>query len=435
MLGESTDVAIVGSGPYALSLAAHCRERGVEFRVFGPAMQFWRDMPVGINLKSYAFATNLYVPAKGYQFPEWCRANGLEDFEPCTMQSFARYGMWVKDSVVPDLDETMVDGVASRTEGGFDVRLADGRRLQARRVVVATGLSNLAYVPDVLAPLPRALVSHTQEHRDYHAFRGKDVAIIGGGASAVEAGALVHEAGGRPIVLMREEVAHFGTRLRTERSLIDRVRRPNSVLGVGMKGWLFQHVPLYVRLLPENQRLRMVRTTFGPSSPWWILTRVWGRVPIFVQTKVLGATEHGSRVRLRVHEQGHGERDIDVDHVIAGTGYVSNVDRLPFLDAGLRGRIRRVEGAPWVQVNFETSVPGLFFAGPIVANCFGPLYRFVAGAEYAAPAIARQLAGPVRAVTSAVRRHVLRAPAAAAPAAPDRRGRRAPEIHQDASSL
>jgi thioredoxin reductase len=236
-----------------------------------------------------------------------------------------------------------------------------------------------------------------------------DVAIIGAGASAIEAGALIHEAGGRPQVFSREEVAHFGTRYKGNRSLLDRIRRPNSVLGPGMKSRFLQAVPFSVRLLPERDRVKFVRNSFGPSSPWWILTRVWGRVPIFVQTVVVEASPVGSRVRLKVREQGHGEREIDFDHVIAGTGYDCDVDRLSYLDPGLRHEVRRIEKAPWLSIQFQSSVPGAYFIGPIVSYSFGPLFRFVSGAEFAAPVLARHLAGPVRALSSTLRRRVLSA--------------------------
>ena len=63
-------------------------------------------------------------------------------------------------------------------------------------------------------------------------------------------------------------------------------------------------------------------------------------------------------------------------------------------------------------MNFESSVPGAYFVGPVTAFCFGPLYRFVCGAAYAAPAVARHLAGPVPRVRSALRRLGIGAPAA-----------------------
>ena len=109
-----TDVAIIGAGPYGLSLAAHLRARGVKYRIFGEAMRFWRDMPVGVNLKSLAFATNIAVPKRGYSFPNWCRQHGLEDFEPCTMQSFSTYGLEIQKQFVPDLEEVLVTNVSLR---------------------------------------------------------------------------------------------------------------------------------------------------------------------------------------------------------------------------------------------------------------------------------------------------------------------------------
>jgi len=37
-------------------------------------------------------------------------------------------------------------------------------------------------------------------------------------------------------------------------------------------------------------------------------------------------------------------------------------------------------------------VPGLYFTGPAAANSFGPLMRFMVGAEFAAPRLAAHLA-------------------------------------------
>ena len=37
-------VAIIGAGPYGLSLAAHLAARNVEHRIFGHPMRFWSDI-------------------------------------------------------------------------------------------------------------------------------------------------------------------------------------------------------------------------------------------------------------------------------------------------------------------------------------------------------------------------------------------------------
>jgi hypothetical protein len=114
-------------------------------------------------------------------------------------------------------------------------------------------------------------------------------------------------------------------------------------------------------------------------------------------------------VRLRVREEGRLERIFEVDHVIAGTGYSPDVDRLAYLDESLRRRVLRIERAPRLSLSFESSVRGAYFVGPVAAMSFGPIFRFVAGAEYAAPALARHLAGPLRTVASAIWRRDQRA--------------------------
>jgi len=390
---SDSDVVIVGAGPNALSLAAHLRARRIDFRVFGPPMKFWRDMPSSLNLKSFAFATNVYVPDKGHTFPEWCRGRGLEDFEPCTMASFAEYGMEMKGRFVPDLDPTLVARVSVGATGRFEVALADGRTIGARRVVFATGLSHLAYTPEAFSGFPPELVSHTADHSDYAFLRGKEVAVVGAGASAIEAGALVHESGGRVTILVRDSQAVFHTKMNPRRSLYARLRAPNSVVGPGLTGRILQAFPIGPHFLPEPTRVRLTKRLLGPAAPWWITDRIVGRVPILVRTSVVGAERVGHRVRLRIREAEGAERALDVDHVVAGTGFVPDVDRLEYLDPELRRRIRRLERGPALSMNFESSVPGGYFIGPITALGFGPIFRFVAGADYTAPALARHLAG------------------------------------------
>jgi thioredoxin reductase len=385
-----------------LSIASQLRARDVDVRIFGPPMKFWRNMPRSINLKSFAFATSLYVPERGHTFPEWCRARGLEDFEPCSMASFASYGMWIQDRFVPDLTPLEVSRVAARGGGGFDLTLADGSGLCAKRVVFATGLSHFEHIPQQLSHLPRELVSHTCDLSDYSRFRGKEVVILGGGASAIEAGALVHEAGGRAQVLVREARVVIHGKLDPTRSLYQRVRYPNSVIGPGIKNVVMQKVPLAVHFLPESRRVQLVRKYLGPAAPWWIRDRFDGHVPTHVRAVVSHADPAGGRVRLRVREEGRLERILEVDHVIAGTGYSPDVDRLAYLDESLRAQLQCVERAPRLSMRFESSVKGAYFVGPVAAMSFGPIFRFVAGAEYAAPALARHLAGPVRTVTSAI---------------------------------
>ena len=388
-MAQDTDVTIIGSGPYGLGLAAHLRARAVKYRIFGESMRFWRDMPIGVNLKSLAFATNITVP-KGQTFPQWCVEHGLEDFEPCTMQSFAAYGCEMQQRYVPDLEEVLVTRVEN-LDRRFEITLASGERFRSRKVVVCTGLSGLAHIPGELRDLGPDRMKHTFDISDYGGFRGRKVAVIGAGASAIEAGALVHEAGGTSEVFVRGKEAIFHGRSPRVRPLWQRIKDPTTVLGTSRKSWVLQHLPLLVHRLPRERRTRFVKRYLGPASPWWIQERVLGNVPIHVRQELVAAHISGNRVELRFKD-GEGQvRSIDVDFVIAGTGYDVDVARLKFLDPQLAARIQCIEKAPLLDSYFESSVPGLHFAGPLSFMCFGPLFRFVAGAQIAAPRIARRL--------------------------------------------
>lgn len=385
-----TEVAIVGAGPYGLSLAAYLRAEGVKYRIFGEPMRFWRNMPVGVNLKSLAFATSIYVPKYGHSFPNWCRQNGLEDFEPCTMQSFSAYGLEMQKRFVPDVEEVLVTNVSLRS-GGFELALSSGERLLSRRVVVCTGLSGLAQIPEVLRELGPDCMRHTFDISDYSEFRNKTVAVVGAGASAIEAGALVCEAGGSSEVFVRGREAVFHGRTPRERPLWEKIKNPMTVLGPGRDNWILQQLPLSVYFLPRERRTRFVKRRFGPASPWWIMDRVLGKVPIHVRHEVVEVGKVGQRVRLKVRDGEGSLRNVEVDFVIAGTGYDANVSRLNFLDPEILDRIDRIEGAPALNLNFESSVPGLHFTGPLSFMCFGPLFRFVTGADVTARRLARRL--------------------------------------------
>ena len=76
------DVAIIGAGPYGLSVAAHLKSRGIDFRIFGQPMIFWLRMLPKINLKSPDFGTNIYTPERGNSFVEWAARRGLSSEEP-----------------------------------------------------------------------------------------------------------------------------------------------------------------------------------------------------------------------------------------------------------------------------------------------------------------------------------------------------------------
>jgi thioredoxin reductase len=392
MSQSNVDVVIIGAGPYGLSLASHLSHRRIERRIFGFPMRAWREMPPGMFLKSFGFATNIPTPERHHTLPEYCRARGLEDFEPIEYSTYAEYGEWFQQQLVPDLEQVHVTNVA-RLDKGFEVSLETGERVSARRVVIAVGLGYFTTFPDVLRSLPPELLTHTAQTAEYlkaAQYSGRDITVIGAGQSALEAAALLHEGGAQVRLLARHEV-WFSEKFNRQRSLLERVQYPNTVVGPGRENWVLQHVPMLPYYFRTERRVRLTRTYLGPMGTWWLRDRVEGKVPMLKQTSILAATAQNGKVRLRLRTADGDEREIETEHVIAGTGYEANVDRLPFLGP-LAAEIRRIERAPALSPYFESSVPGLYFVGLAAAFAFGPLFRFVCGSYYATPKVARHLA-------------------------------------------
>ncbi|MDI5966599.1 FAD-dependent oxidoreductase [Streptantibioticus silvisoli] len=107
-----------------------------------------------------------------------------------------------------------------------------------------------------------------------------------------------------------------------------------------------------------------------------------------------GGLATGSRVLLLTGGPA-GPGELVADHVLAATGYRFDLDALDFLAVALRARLTRDGGAPRLDQWFRSSLPGLFFAGPVAASAFGGALRTVRGTGFAAPRVARAIAAAV----------------------------------------
>ncbi|WP_079179126.1 FAD-dependent oxidoreductase [Streptomyces humi] len=398
-------VVVIGAGPYGLSVAAHLRAAGVPVRVFGEVMGSWRHaMATGMFLKSTPDATDLSAPEPGGRLADFRRVHGepeLTELTPIPCDVFVRYGQWFQKRYVGEVEPARVTAVERAASGpGFLVRADDGQETAAAGVVVATGLNGLAHVPAELrhlapeGPGPDAVVSHTSHHTDLSGYAGRRVAVVGGGQSALESAALLHEAGAETQVLVRERTVLWGMPPDLARPWTQRLAKPASPLGTG---WILAAVcaaPGGVRWLPATARLLLFRRALGPSGGWWLRDRVTGVVPVHTSRRVTAAVVRGPEVHLEVAGPRGRRETLAVDHVLAATGYRLDLAALPYLSPTVRRAVVCVPGsrAPALRGTFESSVPGLYFTGSLAAPMFGPMMRFVAGTEFAAVRIARHLA-------------------------------------------
>ncbi len=327
------EVAIIGAGPYGLSLAAQLAARGVSFRIFGHALDTWRNhMPKDMLLKSEGFGSCLSHPSKDSTLKAYCEARGIPYADtalPIPLDLFLEYASWFRQTYVPTLEELDVTNLEA-SDAGFALTLEDGRRIQARRVVLAIGITWFRNVPAELADLDRDVTSHSYDHRDATRFKGQEVVVLGAGASAVDLAALLNDGGASVKIVARDSALRYHTPPGADDDKWwKQIRNPATTIGPGWRSWAAVNLPFLFRFLP--------------------------------------------------------------DHVVAATGFQANLSRVPFMTPSLLSRIATTGAAPKLSGNFETSYPGLYVVGPASANSFGPLMRFMTGAEYAAPVLAKHL--------------------------------------------
>jgi FAD-dependent urate hydroxylase len=367
-------------------------------------------MPVGMNLKSEPYASDIAAPEAGYDVAAYCRLHDVpyvDRIGPLSLERFVDYAEWYIKELVPDISDATVTQVSTAADG-FGVSFAESESRIARTVVVATGTLPYASIPGELAGLPADLVSHSSDHHQLGQFRGRTVAIVGAGQSALETAALLHESGADTKLLARRPAIQWLDRNPEQLGHLGHVRRPTTKL---CEGWhcAVWNSPDAFRLLPRDTRVAKAKTVLGPAGAWWLRERVEGKLEVLTASRIREAVPRGSGLRLLFDDERRSS--LDVDHVVAGTGFRVDVARLGFLPQSLLARIETLSRYPVLTRSCESTVPGLYFVGAHAAVSLGPSERFLAGTHNCV----RQLS-----------RSVIRRLAVARPDAPGRRITTAP---------
>jgi hypothetical protein len=394
-LGNSIDVAVIGAGPYGLSLAAHLRARGVEHRIFGEPMGPWKNnMPQGMLLKSYPWASSLSDPDAQFTARNFCTERALpyhDELMPLPLSRFVEYGDAFQARYAPNVERKTLTALESGS-GIFRASFSDGETVNARRVVVAVGLHPFKRLPREAESLPSELCSHSSEYGPIRSLQGKNVVVVGAGSSATDLAALLHEQDITVSLVTRSPHLNFTCRPRP-RTLLERIAAPMSGIGNGWDMTVCAGFPQLIRLLSNEQRIRLANSkSHGPMSSAFMKDRVIGKIPVLASRFLNGIEARNGKVILDLTaNDGAAQQPLHADHVIFATGYEIDLTRLGFLSQKLTNGIRLTERAPLLSAHYESSVPGLHFIGPAAANSFGPVCRFVYGTSHPARHLARHL--------------------------------------------
>ena len=210
--------------------------------------------------------------------------------------------------------------------------------------------------------------------------------VIGAGQSAFETAAFLHEVGASVEVLIRNPSLHW-LRHNTWKHAKAIAWMFYGRADVGPAGIsLFVQRPNWFRRLPRKVQSWWGKRAIRPAVSQRLEICVRD-IPIHTGRFVAQARVEGERLRVRLND---GSERV-VDHVVLGTGYRVNVALYPFLSSELLNNLELVDGYPRLDAGFESSLPGLHFLGAPAAWSFGPLMRFVAGTEFAAPALGRRI--------------------------------------------
>ena len=392
MTAASLDVAIIGAGPYGLSIAAHLRAARVEHRIFGAPMQAWADhMPSGMHLKTDATSSDLSDPQRQATFGRFCVEHALAgDGAPVALAAFLAYGRDFASRFAPQAEPKRLVRL-DRAASGLEIEFDDGESLTARRVVIATGVLPFYHVPAALRHLPPELLSHSSAYGPLDPLDGKEVAILGAGASALDLAAFLNERGTAVTLFARQRQVMILGLPGPPRTLLQRLLAPSSRLGPGWRFRLSEEWPRLIRALPVAQRRAMLRAAFLPAGGHDLEGRVVGRVPLRLGHSIERASAHAGRVLIETVARDGTRESFACDHVLAATGYRIDVARLEFLSARIKSGMHVADGSPALSADYESAEGGLYFVGPNAAYSFGPVMRFVYGAVHPARRLAWHL--------------------------------------------
>lgn len=383
---RSTDLLIIGAGPYGLAIAASAQEHGLDHLIVGEPMGFWRRcMPVGMFLRS---SWDWHLDPTGEATIETFLAERnlpKQAVSPFSLADYLDYCDWFQQRKGLVCDSMWIDRLESRPvseedRARFVATAVDGSTISARRVAIALGFSNFIATPlEIAALVPAERLRHTHDYCDFTRLRGKRCLIVGGRQSAFEWAALIGEAGASEI-----HMTH---------------RHPSPAFAEADWSWVPPLVdamidnPAWYRSLSADEKREVSQRLWAEGrlkvEPWLESRIAASPVTIWPETRVVAAGETPEGDLAVTLDNGEQLR---VDEVILATGYKPDLARVPMLANGnLLPQIDQRDGLPLLDETMQASVPGLFMTSMLAIGSFGPFFAFTVAVRTSAKLIERGL--------------------------------------------
>ncbi len=374
---------IIGAGPYGLAMASYAHRLGLDCRVVGEPLGFWKNhMPAGMLLRS---PTTWHLDAVAeLTFERFLESRALTPTQasPISLALYLDYCRWFQEQSGVVVETKFVDRLEwdDSRRLPFTAYCADGDVIAARRTLAATGLTHYRNIPDDLTQLlPSGSFTHTCDFTDFSGLAGKRCLIVGGRQSAFEWAALINDETDAEIHLVyRPDTPAF---TESDWDWIDELMERT------------RHRPGWFRQLPPAGRDQINRRLWGEGrlklEPW-LQPRIQGeQVHLWPRTGIVGSQRvSGGSVAVSLDNGA----TLEVDRIILATGYRVESAREPYLrHASILERLEVAEGFPALDDSFQSSIPGLYFTGQAATRDFGPFFGFGIGCPAAAWVIGNAL--------------------------------------------
>lgn len=367
MACTDTDVLIIGAGPYGLSLASHLRFLGIPFEIAGTPMALWKPELMPLRQMRSTLAKSCPSNPEGTGILESWVAHHVPDIAKRKLRTLfsTEYVAFMRafaNHFDIAADEAHVEAVEQGSRG-FRARLANGRTIAARQVVVATGVAGTEALPQWAAEFPDpAKVMHSSRAARFDAV-GKRVLVIGAGQTAAEV-------------------------------CIDTAGKGATVVDMAFRAQAVFYSSMHDEPTLERQRREyLIKNAFIYSDEAWRTRNVYTLLPRSIEpvlAPVLTACatlKPGTEV-VSAKLAGDGEVEVafdagavaTYDAVICATGFRPGIGKLPF-GLGLKEPLTHHASLPLLDESGESSMPGLFFTGAWAALRFGPQSNVVFGTE------------------------------------------------------
>jgi len=318
--GSAYDVVIVGAGMAGLCAGFALVKEGIRnIQIFDASPEGfegpWDTYAHMLTLRS---GKHLAGPALGIPsltFQAWYRAKfGEEAWDTLykiPTHLWMEYLRWYRQVLqLPVQNQATVHSIYP--EGNLIKLGLDSKEVLARKVVLATGRGGFGGVdiPLFMQGIAKDLYAHTSDQIDFIALKGKEVGVVGIGASSFDAAAVALECGAKSVVnLVRRE----------------KIPNINKALYASYAGFWEGYYQL-----ANEARWQIMHAIYidGVPAPFESLDRVknYANFTVVKGVTIMAAQEENERV---VFETNKGKRAFDF--VILATGFAIDGQKQPEL--------------------------------------------------------------------------------------------------------